>query len=149
MANSRPPYLGPDRPTPRWFLVSSLILIVVAICLLLVSLGSRVYVTGLSLAVFFATLLALGCTVFLHSHFFLKQRKEHQETASTLYATDREFRSIFEHALDAIMILDSDSVCLDANPAALVLLGLPRAGLIGCSFAPVLCPFLPVRWESL
>jgi PAS domain S-box-containing protein len=110
-------------------------LIVVAICLLLVSLGSRVYVTGLSLAVFFATLLALGCTVFLHSHFFLKQRKEHQETASTLYATDREFRSIFEHALDAIMILDSDSVCLDANPAALVLLGLPRAGLIGCSFA--------------
>lgn len=135
MRNTRPRYRGPDRPTPLSFLAGSLVLIGVAICLLLVSLGSRVYVMGLSPAVFFAALLALACTVFLHLRFFWKQEKEYQETASLLYATDREYTSIFQHALDAIIILDSEGVCLDANPAALVLLGLPRAGLIGCSFA--------------
>jgi PAS domain S-box-containing protein len=135
MQTSRPGYQGPDRPTPLWFLASSLVLVGVAICLLLLSLGSRVYVMGLSPLVFFAALLALACTVFLHLRFFWKQEKEYQETATTLYATDREYRSIFEHALDAIIILDNEGVCLDTNPAALVLLGVPRAGLIGTSFA--------------
>jgi PAS domain S-box-containing protein len=123
------------RPAPTWFLVSSLVLTAVAISLLLVSLGSRVYVTGLSRAVFFAALFALGCTVFLHLSFFFQQERDHKQTATTLYETDREFRSIFEHALDAIIILDSECICRDANPAALMLLGVPRAGLIGCSFA--------------
>jgi PAS domain S-box-containing protein len=118
-----------------WFLVSCLVLIGVAISLLLVSLGSRVYVTGLSRAVFFAALFALACTVCLHLTFFFKQERDHKQTATTLYEIDREFRSIFQHALDAIIILDNEGICRNANPAALLLLGVPRAGLIGSSFA--------------
>lgn len=141
---------GTDRETPRWFLVSSLILIGVAIGLLLISLGPQVYVTGISLTVFFAALLALGCTVFLHLHFFLMQQKKHEVTASTLYATDREYKSIFEHALDAILILDNEGICVEANPAALALLGLPRAGLLGRSFAQFHSdrPKFEVEWQS-
>jgi PAS domain S-box-containing protein len=121
--------------SPLWFRISSLVLFGVAIGLLLVSLGSRVYNTGLSLTVFFVVLLALGCAAFLHIRSLLQERKEHRETASAFYATEREFSSIFQHALDGILILDNEGICLDTNPAAFALLGMPRAGLVGHSFA--------------
>jgi PAS domain S-box-containing protein len=121
--------------SPLWFQISSLVLLGVAIALLLVVLGNRVYNTGLSFAVLLAVLLALACAAFLHIRSLLKERKEHRETASAFYATEREFTSVFQHALDAILILDNEGICLNANPAALALLGVPRAGLVGHSFA--------------
>jgi PAS domain S-box-containing protein len=40
-------------------------------------------------------------------------------------------RAVFEHALDAIIILDGDGRILDANPAVESVLGVARDGLIG------------------
>jgi PAS domain S-box-containing protein len=137
MTNTSPHRETPNgyAASPQWFLVSSLILLGVAIGLFFVSLGTRIYVTGFSLSVFFAALFALGCATFLHIRFFLQKQKQHRQTADAFYATDREFNSIFQHALDAILILDDAGVCLNANPAALLLLGVPRAGLVGHSLA--------------
>src|SRR5262249_20899971 len=65
-----------------------------------------------------------------------------------LYTADREFRSIFHHVLDGILILDNQGICLDANPAALSLLRVPRTGLIGHSLAQFYSEF-PHAWRKL
>jgi PAS domain S-box-containing protein len=120
---------------PLWFRISSLALIVVAIVLLLLSLGNRLYNTGFSTAAVFLVLLTLGCAAFLHIRSLLQEQKHHRETASAFHAREREFTSVFQHALDAILILDDQAISLEANPAALALLGVPRAGLLGHPFA--------------
>jgi PAS domain S-box-containing protein len=119
---------GPEVYAPLWFRVSSLLLLGVAIVLLLVVLGDRVYTPNLSAGALVAVLLALGCAAFLHVRAWYEARKG-------IYATEREFTSVCQHALDAILILDDRGVCLDANPAAFALLGAPPAVLVGHSFA--------------
>jgi PAS domain S-box-containing protein len=127
--------LGRSGAFPLWFRVSSLALIVVAIGLLLLSLGNRLYNTGLSVAALFFALLTLGCAAFLHIRSLLQEQTRHRETASAFHAREREFTSVFQHALDGILMLDDAGLCLEANPAALALLGVPRAGLVGHAFA--------------
>ena len=114
--------------TPLWFLISSLLLVAVAIILLVVVLGDRVYTSNLSVAALAAVLLGLGGVAFLYVRAWYLGRKG-------IYATEREFTSVYQHALDGILILDDQGVCLDANPAAFALLGAPPAVLVGHSFA--------------
>jgi PAS domain S-box-containing protein len=91
-------------------------------------LGDRLYTSQLSLAALGTVLLALACAAFLHVRAWYVGRKG-------VYATEREFTSVYQHALDGILILDERGVCLDANPAAFALLGAPPAVLVGHSFA--------------
>lgn len=120
---------------PLWFRISSLALIVVAIGLLLLSLGNRLYNTGLSVAALFSVLVTLGCAAFLHIRSLLQEQKRHRKTASAFRAREREFTSVFQHALDGILMLDDAGICLEANPAALALLAVPRARMVGHAFA--------------
>ena len=46
-------------------------------------------------------------------------------------STEREFQSVFENTLDAILILDDDAICREANPAAESLFGTGRPALVG------------------
>src|SRR5258706_5776369 len=114
--------------TPLWFRISSLLLLAIAIVLLLVVLGDRVYTSNLAVGALVAVLLALACAAFLHIRAWYEGRRD-------VYATEREFTSIYRHALDGILILDDHGMCLDANPAAFTLLGAPRAVLVSRSFA--------------
>lgn len=87
---------------------------------------------------FFLLLLTLILTtlcvaIAFQVHFFFLARREQRETAGVLDATEREFQSIFDSALDAILILDDKGLCLEANPAALALLGARRTELVGQS----------------
>lgn len=82
-------------------------------------------------AVFTLVLAALGLAFGLHLGFLALVRREHRETASALNATEREYKSVFDSVLDAILIFDDGGVCLDANPAALALVGTGRDGLVG------------------
>jgi len=87
---------------------------------------------------FFSLLLTVVLTtlcvaIALQAHFFFLARCEQRETDGALDATEREFQSIFDSALDAILILDDKGLCLEANPAALALLGAPRKELVGQS----------------
>src|ERR1700730_9127912 len=56
----------PEVYTPLWFRISSLLLLAVAIVLLVIVLGERVYASNLAVAALAAVLLALGCAAFLH-----------------------------------------------------------------------------------
>jgi PAS domain S-box-containing protein len=119
---------GLEAYTPLWFSISTLLLVAVAIVLLVIVVGDRVYTSNLSLFALVAVLLALGCAAGLHVRAWYEERKG-------TFATEREFTSVCQHALDGILILDDQGICLDANPAAFALLGAPPAVLIGHSFA--------------
>jgi PAS domain S-box-containing protein len=117
----------PGTRIPLWFLVSSILLIAVAIILLVLLLENRLYASNLSAALVLVLVL-LGCTAFLHVRAWYIGRR-------STYATESEFASVYQHALDGILILDDKGVCLDANPAAFALLGAPPAMLLGHSFS--------------
>ena len=48
-----------------------------------------------------------------------------------LWESERGFRAVFDGSSDALLITDRDGICLDANPAAHALAGLPLGELTG------------------
>jgi len=120
--------LATESHTPVWFLVSGLALIAVAAILLVAALGNRLYASNLSFAALAVVLVLLGFTAFLYVRAWYLERRG-------VYATERQFESVYRHALDAILILDDHGVCLDANPAAIALLGAHPVTIVGHSFA--------------
>jgi two-component system cell cycle sensor histidine kinase/response regulator CckA len=58
-----------------------------------------------------------------------------QRAQDALRASERQFRAVFNEALDAIVIADDDGRYIDANPAAARLMGLPREQLLGRALA--------------
>ncbi len=102
-----------------------------SVTLLVAAFGLRSYNGPLSSLLLTLVLIALCTAIILHARFLILARREHRETAKILDATEREFQSIFDNALDGILILDDRGTCLEANPAALQLLEAQRDELIG------------------
>jgi PAS domain S-box-containing protein len=113
---------------PSLFYVSSLLLCGVAAILILVVLRNRAYGSNVAFYALVAVLLALACVAVLYLRSWLDERRGAHDT-------ERQFEAVFEHAMDAILILDDNAVCVDANPAAFAILGAPRSILIGHSFS--------------
>jgi PAS domain S-box-containing protein len=109
----------------------SILIFFAALTLFATAFGARFYGSSLSSILLTLVLIALGIAIVLHARFLLLARREQRETASALDATEREYKSVFDNALDGILILDDRGVCLDANPGALALLGTDRDGLVG------------------
>jgi PAS domain S-box-containing protein len=123
----------PTEPPPRWFWLSSLSLLLLGIAFF----GLSLLVGDRQSRLFLAVIpLILVCALALHAHYLLRAGRERHDVADAFYATEREFASVFEHALDGILILDNQAACLNANPAALRILGVPREELVGSSLAP-------------
>src|SRR5712692_3996695 len=110
----------------RWMRAGSILISFAAVTLLATAFGAHFYSGSLSSVLLTLVLIALCIAIVLHVRFLLLARREHRETASALDATELEFKSIFDNALDGIVILDDQGICLDANPAAQALLGMRR-----------------------
>ncbi len=111
-----------------WLRVGSWLLLAASVALLTAVLTAPRSEIALTLRI--AVLLALGCVMALQLPYLLRERRRHRQALTAFQTLDREFRSVFEHALDAIVIVNSDGICLNANPATFALLGVPRAVLI-------------------
>ena len=120
-----------DNSKRRWMVVSRVLIFIAAVSLLTTAFGSRLYTGPLSAGLLVAVLVALSVAIGLHVRFLILARREHRETANALDATEREFKSVFDSALDGILILDDRGVCLEANPAAQALFGTERGELVG------------------
>ena len=101
-------------------------------------------------------LLAFAIAIFslvaaLHARFLYLAWKQYRLASDSLEAKEREFESVFENALDAILILDNRRICLDANPSALQLLGVNRDQLVGRSIVEFYAdmPAFDSSWERL
>jgi PAS domain S-box-containing protein len=117
----------------RWVQSGMLLISFAVIVLLGAVFGPRSYNGTLSSLLLMLVLVALCLSIILHVRFLVLARHEQRETAGVLDATEREFQSIFDSALDSILILDDRGICLEANPAALALLGAQRNELVGHS----------------
>jgi PAS domain S-box-containing protein len=117
----------------RWGRAGLLLIAFAVVVLLVAAFGPRFYSGPLSSLLLTLVLIALCVAIVLHVRFMILARREQHETASVLDATEREFQSIFDSALDGILILDDHGICLETNPAALCLLGAQRNELVGQS----------------
>ena len=76
-------------------------------------------------------LATFATVVLLLSKFLFWAQKEEGQITGAFNTTEREFQAVFENALDAILILDDQAICREANPAAEHLFGIRRPQLIG------------------
>src|SRR6202142_85940 len=127
------PSIRDESARRRWVQAGLLLISLAVVVLLGAVFGPRSYAGPLSSPLLALVLIALCVAIVLHVRFLMLTRHEHRETASVLDATEREFQSIFDSTLDSILILDDRGICLEANPAALALLGAQRNELIGQS----------------
>src|SRR5579863_1029965 len=117
----------------RWMRAGSTLISLAAVTLLVAAFGAKFYSRSLSSILLTLVLIALCTAIALHVRFLILARREHRETSSALDATEHEFKSIFDNALDSILILDDQGTCLEANPAALTLFGARYHELVGQS----------------
>jgi PAS domain S-box-containing protein len=115
----------------RWMRAGSVLIFFAAVTLLATAFRARSYSGSFSSVLLTLVLVALCIAIVLHARFLLLARREQRETATALDATEREYKSVFDNALDGILILDDHEICLEANPAALALFGTDRDGLVG------------------
>jgi PAS domain S-box-containing protein len=82
-----------------------------------------------------AALLVLGVIALLHARFLEFARSRLLATHRSLATREQELSAIFAGALDALIILDDQRICREANPAALALLGARPDELVGQSLS--------------
>jgi len=111
--------------------VASVTVSLVSVALIALTLGYRLRGAELPTVLLLALLAAFATVVFLLSKFLFWAQKEEGQITGALNTSEREFQSVFENALDAILILDDQAICREANPAAGQLFGLQRPELIG------------------
>jgi PAS domain S-box-containing protein len=107
----------------RWLQVGSIVVSFAALALLAAAFSTRFSGRFSSLVLLTLVLLTLVGAIALHVFFLLLARTEQRETARALDATELEYKSVFDNALDGIVVFDDHGICLEANPAALALFG--------------------------
>ncbi len=119
----------------RWLPAASIILALAIVSLCVAAFVPRAYSGRLPSVLLGLVLVALCAAITLHVRFLLLAHRAHGETARVMDATEREFESIFDSTLDAIVILDDQGICREANPAALALFGAERQEFVGQAIA--------------
>lgn len=115
-----------------WVPAGSIVITLAIVVLTAAAFVPRAYSGTLPSVLLTLVLIALCAAIALHARFLLLARRAHGETVRVLDSTEREFQSIFDSALDAILILNDQGICLEANPAALALFGTERPEFVGC-----------------
>jgi PAS domain S-box-containing protein len=113
--------------------IASVAVSIVSIALILLTLGYKLRGSEPPSGLILALLAAFATVVLLLSRFLHVAHKQQGQTTAAFDQSERQFQSVFENALDAILILDSQGICQEANPAATKLFGLRRRDLIGRS----------------
>jgi PAS domain S-box-containing protein len=116
-----------------WPRAVSIILALALVPLSVAALLARSYDGRVPALLLAFVLVGLTVAITLHASFLFVARREQHQTTSALRTTEREFQCIFDSALDSILILNDQGTCLEANPAALALLGIQRQELLGHS----------------
>ncbi|HWR15484.1 MAG TPA: PAS domain S-box protein [Terriglobales bacterium] len=131
--------------------VVSFVICTVSFGLIVATLGYRVRGITPPATLSLGLALAFAVAAFVFSKFLFHAYREQRRTEGVLNDTERGFQSVYENTLDAIVILDDQAVCREANPAAEKLFGVRREELIGQAIVHFYKnpePFQPF-WERL
>jgi PAS domain S-box-containing protein len=119
---------SPLAPNRIWSIGSTTISLV-AISLSFVAF--LVYSAGASPGMLFVAIGILSVVAAFHARFLFLAREQNRQAKELLVHKEHEFQSLFENALDAILVLDSTGVCRDANPSSWKLLSSRPEGIVG------------------
>jgi len=117
--------------SPLWFRLSSFVLLILAASLLVFSLGSQIYTSRYVGAVVPTLLGSLGLSVLVFAAYFRFVWRLQRAWDAASHTADHRLASVFQHVLDGILIVDDRGICLDTNPAACDILGIPRQAVLG------------------
>jgi len=123
--------LFPSQDRQIGWRLASVTVSLISVALIAVTAGYRLRGAELPAAVLVGLLVTFATVVLLLSKFLFWAQKEEDQFKGAFTTTEREYRAVFENALDAIVILDDDAICREANPAAGHLFGTRRRKLIG------------------
>src|SRR5581483_651511 len=111
--------------------VASVAVSILSVLLIALTVGYKLRGSEPPSPLLLALLLTFATVVLLLSKFLHVASHEGGQTRVAFNMSESEFQSVFENALDAILILDDQATCREANPAAEYLFSLPRQDLIG------------------
>jgi PAS domain S-box-containing protein len=123
--------LFPSQDKQFGWRLASVTVSLISVGLIALTLGYRLRGAELPGALWGGLLAAFATVVLLLSKFLFFAQTEGGQFQGAFTSTEREFQSVFENALDAILILDDEAICREANPAAESLFGAARPALIG------------------
>ncbi|HEY2468232.1 MAG TPA: PAS domain S-box protein [Terracidiphilus sp.] len=86
---------------------------------------------GIGETVLLITIVTFFMVAVVHARFLSLARDQNRQTTELLWNKDREFQSMFENALDAILVLDNKGVCQSANPSAGIFFSVCQDRIIG------------------
>lgn len=115
----------------RGVYAGSILISLAVLTLLVAAFQPRLYTRPFSSLLLMLVLVTLTGAIALHVRFLVMARREQRDTVRALSTTEREFQTIFDSALDSLLILDDRGTCLEANPSALALFGVRRDALVG------------------
>jgi PAS domain S-box-containing protein len=81
----------------------------------------------------FSAALALCLFGLIHARFLSVAQSQSLETRTLLATKKRQFQCVFDNALNAILVFDSNGICQDASPSCSRLLGSRRDEIVGRS----------------
>ena len=103
----------------------------VSVGLIALTVGYRIRGAELPSTLWIGLLASFATVVVLFSRFLFWAQKEGGQFQGAFTTTERKFQSVVENALDAILIVDDEAICREANPAAETLFGSSRPELVG------------------
>jgi PAS domain S-box-containing protein len=123
--------LFPCKDSQFGWRLASVTVSLVSVGLIALTVGYRLRGTELPPALWVGLLASFATVVVLFSKFLFWAQQEGDQFHGAFTTTERKFTSVVENALDAILILDDQAICREANPAAESLFGTGRSALIG------------------
>lgn len=123
--------LFPSQDSQFGWRLASVTVSLVSVGLISLTVAYRLRSADLPPALWVGLLASFATVVVLFSKFLFWAQKEGGQFQGAFTSTERKFTSVVENALDAILILDDQAICCEANPAAESLFGTGRSALIG------------------
>ncbi len=143
--------LFPSQDSQFVWRLASLTVSLVSVGLIALTVAYRLRGAELPPALWVGLLASFATVVVLFSKFLFWAQQEGGQFQGAFTTTERKFQSVVENALDAILILDDQAICREANPAAESLFGTGRPALIGHAIGHFYKNFDQFResWETL
>jgi PAS domain S-box-containing protein len=123
--------LFPSQDSQFGWRLASVTVSIISVGLIALTLGYRLRGAELPPVLWVGLLVSFATVVVLFAKFLIWAQQEGGQFQGAFNTTERKFTSVVENALDAILILDDQAICREANPAAESLFGSGRAAIIG------------------
>jgi PAS domain S-box-containing protein len=121
-------FAGSQEPHRTWSLGSAAASFA---AIIIAAMAFRISNPDLGRGILFVSIALLIVVAAFHARFLYFAREQNRQSNQLLSSKEREFQSLFENALDTIIVFDDNGVCQSANPSSWMLLSSPPERIVG------------------